>query len=800
MFLFSSSVFVNLHRCGGRAWRYGLAVVVIVGGCGAAVLAGVRHFETLYRREAAAALQERAYEIGTEIDSRIRLYTQLARGAAAFAAAAGNSDEDRWRSYVAALRLRSAYPAAVGIGFATAAGDRAPVTLFADGGPDRVPPPDFDLAGEPALKWAMTMARDGGAPVVSNAAAGTGRAMVLFAPVYRPGADTGTLAARRAALVGYAFVPVRPDALVGGIVGGMATAEGTGVSFRLYDGDAVAADRLLAGSRDAGGGKAGGLLLRRTVFLWVAGRALTLDVTERWAAFSIDRSSQMLTIGGGGALGALLLWLVLALMSTRLRARALAEDMTVAMQRREREARAQADHLQAVLDAIPSPLFFKDGGGRYSGFNHAFEEFFGEARESLVGKTVFDISPPGFAARYHEMDQRLFRNGGVQIYEAQVQDRRGDVHDVMFRKSLLHADDRVTMIGVVLDITEQNRAARRLVRLNDTLRLLNEINGLAHLAAAEKIRRALARGADHLGLAVGLIGRVQEDRLVVEYLAAPADSACREGAAIDFSGYAGSGLLESGEVHWRNGRDIGELPCLAPGGEGAVIGVPVDAGPGPVRILAFAAAAPRHEDFDYGDVELVRLMGRWAASVLAEDRMRRDLERLATSDPLTGLWNRRRFMDLAEGEIARAVRYRRAASVLMIDVDRFKSINDRHGHGAGDQALVAMAHACSAQLRAQDIFARLGGEEFAVLLPETGEAAAREVAERLRAAVAALRLPVGEETLAITISLGVAGMLPGETGVEAMLQRADRALYKAKALGRNRAETAPPAGLPANYA
>ncbi|WP_434618518.1 diguanylate cyclase [Azospirillum sp. B2RO_4] len=172
-------------------------------------------------------------------------------------------------------------------------------------------------------------------------------------------------------------------------------------------------------------------------------------------------------------------------------------------------------------------------------------------------------------------------------------------------------------------------------------------------------------------------------------------------------------------------------------------------------------------------------------------RVESELRRMATTDPLTGLSNRRRFMELAEVEMARLRRYGRAVSVLMLDIDRFKAINDTHGHAVGDHALVTLAEICRDELRDTDHIGRLGGEEFAIILPETPLASAAEVAERLRQRLALAEVPVvpgdhGHGCLRMTVSIGVAMCGDEDASIERALGRADRALYEAKAAGRNR--------------
>ncbi|WP_230631921.1 GGDEF domain-containing protein [Sphingomonas sp. Leaf37] len=167
-----------------------------------------------------------------------------------------------------------------------------------------------------------------------------------------------------------------------------------------------------------------------------------------------------------------------------------------------------------------------------------------------------------------------------------------------------------------------------------------------------------------------------------------------------------------------------------------------------------------------------------------------ELRMVAQVDFLTGALTRRAFVEQAEREIARAARYHRPSTIVMLDVDHFKSVNDTYGHAAGDQVLHQLAELATLTLRPSDVFGRLGGEEFALLLPETGGDDAVIAAERLRMAIAAnvIRLADGQD-LRITASFGVAA-LAADTSVAAWLERADTMLYAAKAGGRNQTRLA----------
>lgn len=164
-----------------------------------------------------------------------------------------------------------------------------------------------------------------------------------------------------------------------------------------------------------------------------------------------------------------------------------------------------------------------------------------------------------------------------------------------------------------------------------------------------------------------------------------------------------------------------------------------------------------------------------------------ELARLAQTDFLTNLANRRHFMGLAEQEMARTFRYGGSLAVLMLDIDHFKNINDTYGHKAGDIVLQHFAMLCRQELRDIDTVGRIGGEEFAVLLPQTDDKGAREIAERLRQVTAEAEVALEDgRHLNFTVSIGVAAQQGGGASVDSLLVQADKALYEAKTQGRNR--------------
>ncbi len=168
-------------------------------------------------------------------------------------------------------------------------------------------------------------------------------------------------------------------------------------------------------------------------------------------------------------------------------------------------------------------------------------------------------------------------------------------------------------------------------------------------------------------------------------------------------------------------------------------------------------------------------------------KLEEELRRMATTDPLTGINNRRRYNEISERELTRCKRYQHSLCVLLLDADHFKMVNDTYGHDAGDRVLQTLANVCIRELRDVDVLGRFGGEEFTVTLPETSIETALEAAERLRTSLAdtAVMLDDGQK-INFTVSIGAASLNDDAESLTDLLSRADSALYKAKDAGRNR--------------
>jgi diguanylate cyclase (GGDEF)-like protein len=196
-------------------------------------------------------------------------------------------------------------------------------------------------------------------------------------------------------------------------------------------------------------------------------------------------------------------------------------------------------------------------------------------------------------------------------------------------------------------------------------------------------------------------------------------------------------------------------------------------------LVSLAEAAD--ESARKGEVARIELQNE----VTERRHLETELRRLATTDGLTGMLNRSAFLAAGELGMERARRFGHSLAVLMLDVDHFKTINDRLGHAGGDLALQHLAATLGDCIRTVDVLGRLGGEEFGIVLPSASLAMAEQVAERLRSRVEASRPAFGDKIIKMTISVGLSMRLETDRGIEQMVARADAALYRAKGAGRN---------------
>jgi diguanylate cyclase (GGDEF)-like protein/PAS domain S-box-containing protein len=229
-------------------------------------------------------------------------------------------------------------------------------------------------------------------------------------------------------------------------------------------------------------------------------------------------------------------------------------------------------------------------------------------------------------------------------------------------------------------------------------------------------------------------------------------------------------------------QDLAEIKATS------LMGVPVMAGSSMLGVIGIISIKPGFKFSPY-DQAMIESIASQAGIAIQNARLFSEVNLMAVTDPLTHLYNRRYFFNLANVELERSRRYEREFSIIMLDIDVFKRVNDTYGHLAGDEVLIQVANCVRQTIRQVDIAARYGGEEMVIMLPETTMEAARVTAERLRSKVEKLETKFNGKTISVTISLGVA-TLAGQTDLDTskLLDHADQAMYIAKQTGRNRVE------------
>lgn len=212
--------------------------------------------------------------------------------------------------------------------------------------------------------------------------------------------------------------------------------------------------------------------------------------------------------------------------------------------------------------------------------------------------------------------------------------------------------------------------------------------------------------------------------------------------------------------------------------------------------IVFLTSSIANEDEEYGlDIGATDFIRKPISSKIVRARTSNilklraathELERLSSTDSLTGAFNRRHFLEVGNAELRRSKRHKHSFTVLMIDIDHFKVVNDTYGHSVGDMALKEAANVIQNELRGEDVLGRLGGEEFGVIFPHTDAEGAAIGAERIRASINQIVIDTPDAPLSFTISIGISEGDNDDDSVGDALIRADKALYKAKQQGRNR--------------
>ncbi|QFU00740.1 putative diguanylate cyclase YdaM [Halomonas sp. THAF5a] len=413
----------------------------------------------------------------------------------------------------------------------------------------------------------------------------------------------------------------------------------------------------------------------------------------------------------------------------------------------------------SLLDGFPGVAMLVNGDGVILYVNPGFERYSGHPAHTMLGRriTCLDVDPlHGDIGRAlaHSVTRRAAWRGVLTCRRA---DGRVTHQQGVFQPLETRSGDPLRLLVTLQDITALHRGAvddhHRLSALQDTVdrlpgvvfQLRQSVRGdlaFCYLSAGLQALAGLS-SRDAMESAETLLARIyDEDRQRLNTSLAQ--------SAVSLAPWSLEFRLAQGdEVRWLEAR-----------------------------------ATPRRQRD--GDT----LWDGVLLDITARKEEEQRTQTLVRTDMLTGVLNRRAFFDYGEAVRALAARHGRSVPLAMLDIDHFKRLNDTHGHAAGDLALQAFATTCRDCLRPYDLFARIGGEEFAVMLVDTSPEEALGVLDRLRSAVEALELDVQGACLRVTVSLGLA-VIPPQGSLDFALSQADAALYRAKREGRNRLIVAP---------
>lgn len=423
--------------------------------------------------------------------------------------------------------------------------------------------------------------------------------------------------------------------------------------------------------------------------------------------------------------------------------------------RRVAEALGMARRFEVALDQIPTYIYMKDNQRRYVYANRPTLALFGCTEKKLVGAVDTDFFPPETASWLQAIDSRVLQTGANTAEEVEVHAADGSRRVYWEIKTPIYDSVDPAKIwglcGISTDITEHKQREARLEESEARFRATFDeaAIGMALVDTEGVFVRANAALCRLLGYTEDELRQMR-----FQQVTHPDDLE----KDLSLLNEVMSGARHNYQMEKRYFRKGGEIIWI---------------------LLSVATVRGNDGEIRYFIAQIQDISER--------RRMMEKLKDQANLDYLTGLYNRRHFIERGTQELARAMRYAKPLSLLMLDIDEFKQINDTRGHRTGDLVLRHLSRLLGETLRSADFCGRLGGEEFAVLLPETGSAAATEIAERLRAGIAASAVvPEEGPPVRYTVSIGVTTLSEGDSNIDTLLGQADQRLYQAKRGGRNR--------------
>jgi len=455
-------------------------------------------------------------------------------------------------------------------------------------------------------------------------------------------------------------------------------------------------------------------------------------------------------------------------------------------------ARAQAEsaygNLHLMADNIDSSISEVDQDGKCVFINKTGCQWFADEPENLIGTRLRD----GLPWKERECVRSLFE----QALKGEKVSTEVSFHfpDGVHRECLMNCNPRIaedgkveSIVVLISDNTDRKKTER-------TLAELYAITSTRELGHEDKIAEILRLGTEHFDLPFGIISHVIDGHYTITHAHSPggelvagasfplADTYCK--LTLEADGPLATAKAGVSEFARHRCYEIFALETY--------IGAPILVDGVVHGTINFTAAEQRKRPFTPSDVQIVRQFADWVGHEIARQRDHQalmdakiNLERIASVDDLTQILNRRAFLERANTEVQRFRRTKQPFTAVMMDIDKFKQINDLHGHATGDDVLKLFASVVGGALRAVDVFGRVGGEEFCMILYNTSMEDAMMVCERLRIQIIE-ECQLDRVSQTVTCSMGLAPAAREDVEFSTLMQKADTALYEAKSTGRNK--------------
>jgi len=445
--------------------------------------------------------------------------------------------------------------------------------------------------------------------------------------------------------------------------------------------------------------------------------------------------------------------------------------------RAEEELQRIIDEQGILLNEVPAMIFWIDKEGNFIRVNEAFAAALHKSPEDIAGQSLFDLYPEDMARGFHDDNVKVMESGtSKRLIEEPVETPTGILW--VSTDKTPYGDERGNIVGIVgfsVDITERKRAEEALRKSRRKIESLHEIACQVDACETEDdIYRLTVKAAEEiLDFSMCTLDIVEGNKLVVRATSSKVSPDASRENDLDEGGLAAK-TYRTGETYIFGSLD--EVPEATPtrGDFKSGISTPI----GDIGVFQVASTEPHA--FTRDDARLLELLLSHTTGVLKRIHLQNELKEQAIHDPLTSVYNRRYFTQAIERELERSKRYSHPISFLMIDVNRFKEINDRFGHQVGDKVLQEVATLLQGQVRESDTVIRYGGDEFLIVLPETNSAI-ETIVQRIHNAVAEWNKENLLTEFPITLAIGKSCWHPesAET-IEIILHKADQQMYEDK--------------------